>query len=101
MSNSILKSDSLVSGLEMVTLRMSGQAAPETGFALAIAAVLPEVGEQLLFLLDRNPDGTYSAGDEGLIILDDTTVRFHDGAAFGDGVGADRLLAEIENLISR
>lgn len=94
----ILKSDGFVSGFGIITLRMSGHPAPETGFALSIAAVLPEVGEKLLFLLDRNPDGTYSAGDEGLLIVDGESVKFHDGTIFGEGTDVELLLAQIEAL---
>ena len=78
-----------------IILRMPGHVSNKTGAITSISVVLPTPGDQFLFALGRNPDGTYGSGSEGLLSLDADPVTYIDGIVFADGMTLESLLAEL------
>ena len=74
-----------------IILRMPGHVSNKTGAITSISFVLPTPGDQFLFALGRNPDGTYGSGPEGLLDVSGETVAFAEGVPFEPWTSPNQL----------
>jgi len=93
----VIKGDVKVSaGTESVVLRMFGHKDVQKAVVTSVMSKLPEPGDHLLFVLGRNPDGTYGSGPGGLIDIDSEDAVFADGMPFASGGTTAELLEQIK-----
>ena len=103
---SVLKADDVVAGADTLVLRMFGHLSrrgqgPAGGPIFSVVFELPKPGDHLLFVLGRNPDGTYGTGPEGLLDVDGTTVAFADGFLFPFEMAPAQFMDEIRDEVNR
>ena len=104
---SVLKADDVVAGADTLVLRMFGylsrQGQGPAGFPITVGQSLemPKPGDHLLFILRRNPDGTYGTGPAGLLNIDGATVAFADGYRFPFEMAPAQFMDEMRDAVSR
>ena len=104
---SVLKADDVVvAGADTLVLRMFGYLSrqgqgPAGGPTFSVSFELPKPGDHLLFVLRRNPDGTYGSGPAGLLNIDGATVAFVDGFRFPFEMAPAQFMDEIRDEASR
>ncbi len=103
---SVLKADEVVAGADTLVLRMFGYLSrqgqgPAGGPIFSVVFEMPKPGDHLLFVLGRNPDGTYGTGPGGLLNIDGATVAFADGFLFPFEMAPAQSMDEIRDEVSR
>ncbi len=104
---SVLKADDVVAGADTLVLRMWGylsrQGQGPAGGPITVGQSLemPKPGDHLLFILRRNPDGTYGSSPVGLLNIDGVTVAYADGVTFPFEMAPAQFMDEIRDAVSR
>ena len=98
---SVLKGDGTVTDGESLALRMFGHLSNQNAIITPNMFTLPDPGDHLLFVLGRNPDGTYGSGPEGLLNVDGEKVVFADGVPFAGDISPEQLVQEIKEASAR
>ena len=62
---------------------------------------MPKPGDHLLFILRRNPDGTYGSSPVGLLNIDGATVAYTDGIPFPFEMAPAQFMDEIRDEVNR
>jgi len=104
---SVLKADDVAAGADTLVLRMFGYLSRggqgPAGGPITVSGVseMPKPGDHLLFVLGRNPDGTYGTVPGGLLNIDGATVAFADGYPFPFEMAPAQFMDEMRDAISR
>ena len=104
---SVLKADDVVAGADTLVLRMGGYLSrrgqgPAGGpITVGQSLEMPKPGDHLLFILRRNPDGTYGSSPVGLLNIDGATVAYTDGIPFPFEMAPAQFMDEIRDAVSR
>ena len=105
----VIRDDGTVARGETVLLRMSGTAQDgpiqvgEGQFMDFERTRMPKTGERRLFVLSRNPNDSYGAGDRGLLDIDGDVVRwaaYDRPVGFAAGKTPGEFLEEVEEVAS-
>ncbi len=92
---SVLKNDGDVEDGGTLVLRMPGHLSRQNDVVTLAVVTLPQPGTHYLLALDRNPDGTYGSGSEGLIYVDGETVAYVDGIPFSTKLAGEEFVEAV------
>ena len=97
----VIRGDDTVSaGTKSVVFRMFGHINAQDVAPTSVVFKLPDPGDHLLFVMGKNPDGTYGSGPEGLFDLESEVAVYEDGMLFPSGGTTAELLEQIKALLS-